>query len=57
MQCWFISNVENLWYLFQDSLLNKKLNKNSIYLKYNFCNNMHYRSKAWGQYFYVFLRN
>ncbi len=24
---------------FQDSLMNKKLNKNSICLKYNFCNN------------------
>ncbi len=27
--------------------MNKKLNKNSIYLKYKFCNNIHYRSKAW----------
>ncbi len=27
--------------------MNKMLNKNSIYLKYNFCNNIHYRSKAW----------
>ncbi len=35
MQCLFISNVETL-ILFQDSLMNKKLNKNSIYLKYNF---------------------
>ncbi len=40
MQCWFISNVENLWYFFQDCLLNKKLNKNSIYLKYNFISNV-----------------
>ncbi len=32
--------------------MNEKINKNSIYLKYNFCNNIHYRSKAWGQYFY-----
>ncbi len=35
MKCWFISNVENLWYFFQDSLMNKKLNKYSIYLQYN----------------------
>ncbi len=35
MKCWFIRNVENLWYFFQDSLMNKKLNKYSIYLKYN----------------------
>ncbi len=40
MQCWFNSNVENLWYFFQDSSMNEKLNKNSIYLKYNFCNNI-----------------
>ncbi len=51
MQCWFIGNVENLQYFLQDSSKNKKLNKNSIYLKYNFCNNIHC-SKAWGQYFY-----
>ncbi len=44
------------WYFFQDSLMNKKLNKNSIYLKYNLCNNIHYRSKAWGQYFNVFFK-
>ncbi len=55
MQCWFGSNVENLWYFFQDSSLNEKLYKNSIYLKSNFCNNIHYRSKAWGQYFYLFV--
>ncbi len=55
MQCWFISNVETLWYFFQDSSMNEKLNKNSIYLKYNFCNNIHYRSKAWGQYFYFYF--
>ncbi len=36
--------------------MNKKLSKNSIYLKYNFCNNIHYRSKACGQYFYFFLK-
>ncbi len=28
---------------FQDYSMNKKLNKNSIYLKYNFCNNIHYK--------------
>ncbi len=39
---------------FQDSLMNKKL-KNSIYLKYNFCYNIHYHSKAWGQYLIVFF--
>ncbi len=53
MQCWFISNVGNLWHFCQDSLMNKKLNKNSIYLKYNFCNNIHYRSKACGLYIYI----
>ncbi len=36
--------------------MNEKLNKNSIYLKYNFCNNIHYRSKDWGQYFYFFKK-
>ncbi len=55
MQCWFIINVGNLWYFFHYSLMNKKLKKNSIYLKYNFCNYIHYRSKAWGQ--YLFFRN
>ncbi len=55
MQCWFVSNVENLWYFFQDYSMNEKLNKNSIYLKYDFCNNIHYSSKAWGQYFYLFI--
>ncbi len=35
--------------------MNEKLNKNSIYLKSNFCNNIHYRSKAWGQYVYLFF--
>ncbi len=30
--------------------MNEKLNKNSIYLKYNFCNNIDYCSKAWDQY-------
>ncbi len=50
MQYWIITNVENLWYFFQDSLMDKKLNKNRIYLKYNFCNNIHYCSKAWSQY-------
>ncbi len=44
MQCWFISNVGNQSYFFQDSLMNKKLNKNSIYLKYNFCNILSLRS-------------
>ncbi len=38
-QCWFIINVRKLWYYFQDSMKNTKLQKNSIYLKYNFCNN------------------
>ncbi len=57
MQRWFISNVENLQiFSFQDSSMKEKLNKNSIYLKYNFCNNILYRSKAWGQYFYLFLK-
>ncbi len=51
MQCWIINKVENLWQFLQDSSINKKLNKNSIYLKYNFCNNIHDCSKAWGQYF------
>ncbi len=46
MQCWFISNVGNMSFFFQDYLMNKKLNKNSIYLKYNFCNNIHYQFKA-----------
>ncbi len=41
MQCWIINNVEHLF--FQDSSMNKTLN--------NFCNNIHYCSKAWGQYF------
>ncbi len=54
MQCWFISNVGNLF--FQDYLMNKNLNKNSIYLKYNFCTNIHYRSKACGQYLFFFLK-
>ncbi len=35
--------------------MNKMLNKNSIYLKYNFCNNIHYRSKACGQYYYYYF--
>ncbi len=30
----------------------KSYNKNSIYLKYNFCNNIHYSSRVWGQYFF-----
>ncbi len=47
MQCWIINNVENLWYFFQDSSINNKLNKNSIYLKYTFFNNIHYCSKTW----------
>ncbi len=50
MHYWIINNVENLWYFFQDSSMDKKLNKNRIYLKYNFCNNIHYCSKAWSQY-------
>ncbi len=33
MQCWIINNVENRWDFFPDSSMNKKLNKNSIYLK------------------------
>ncbi len=37
--------------------MNKKLKKNSIYLKYNFCNYIHYRSKAGGQYLFLFFRN
>ncbi len=45
------SNVENLWYFFQDSSMNEKLNKNNLYLKYNFCNNIHW--KAWGQFFFL----
>ncbi len=49
-------HVENLWYFFQDYLMNKKLNKNSIYLKYNVSTNIHYRSKAWGQYFFFFKK-
>ncbi len=36
--------------------MNEKLNKNSVYLKYNFCNNILYRSKAWGQYLVYFLK-
>ncbi len=40
MQCWFIINVGNLLDFFQDSLMNKNLKKNSIYLKYNVCNNI-----------------
>ncbi len=33
--------------------MNEKLNKNSIYLKYNFCNNIHYSSKACSQYLFL----
>ncbi len=40
--------------LFQDSLMNKMLNKNSIFFKYNFRNNIH-RSKACGQYIYIYF--
>ncbi len=36
--------------------MNKMLNKNSIFFKYNFRNNIHYRSKACGQYIYIFLK-
>ncbi len=35
--------------------MNKMLNKNSIFLKYNFRNNIHYRSKACGQYIYIYF--
>ncbi len=31
------------------------LKKNRIYLKYNFCNNIHNHSKAWGQYLFIFF--
>ncbi len=54
---YILCNADKPVIFFQDSLMNKKLNKNSIYLKYNFCNNIHYRSKACGQYYYFFLRN
>ncbi len=36
MQFDFFLNVGNLWYFFQDSLINKKFKKHSIYLKYSF---------------------
>ncbi len=41
--------LENLWYFFQDSLINKKFLKSTAFiLKYIFCNNICW--KAWGQY-------
>ncbi len=42
--------------LFSGFLKNEKLNKNSIYLKCNFSNNIHYHSKVWDQYLLIFLK-
>ncbi len=53
--CWFIINVGIHRIIVQDSLINKKVKKNSVYSKYTFCVSMYTTIKKFRVCIFVFF--